>query len=141
MKLVKRAKSSVLCVSRRRTPDTNMVATMLTSWIRRPRVGTSVNKVSRRAVTSGQAAREPNDPTFAMAVRYLLEALSELRPGNTVEVRVPPLGAVQCVPGPTHTRGTPPNTVEMNPDTWFALATGSLSWSKALAEAKKLLGV
>ena len=48
------------------------------------------------------------------------------------------VGVVQCVEGPRHTRGTPPNTVEMNPDTWFALATGELSWSQALAEAKVL---
>jgi hypothetical protein len=89
-----------------------------------------------RAVTSGQAAREPNDPTFAMAVRYLLEALSELRPGNTVEVRVPPLGATQCIEGPTHRRGTPPNVVEMDADTWFDLAVGEIEWADAAASGR-----
>ncbi len=78
------------------------------------------------------------EQTLATACRYLLEELAERAPGNSVEVRVPPYGATQCIEGPRHTRGTPPNTVEMNPDTWFALATGSLSWSKALAEAKVL---
>ncbi len=89
-----------------------------------------------RAVTSGQAAREPNDPTFAMAVRYLLEALSELRPGNTVEIRVPPLGATQCIEGPTHRRGTPPNVVEMDADTWFDLAVGEIEWADAAASGR-----
>jgi hypothetical protein len=77
-----------------------------------------------------------DEQTMATACRYLLEELAERAPGNSVEVRVPPYGATQCIEGPRHTRGTPPNTVEMNPDVWFALATGSLSWSQALAEAK-----
>ena len=83
---------------------------------------------------SGWDAAE--DQTLAMACRYLLEELAERAPGNSVEVRVPPYGATQCVEGPRHTRGTPPNTVEMQPDTWFALATGAISWQAALAEAK-----
>lgn len=83
---------------------------------------------------SGLAASD--EQTLATACRYLLEELAERVPGNSVEVRVPPYGATQCIEGPRHTRGTPPNTVEMNPDTWFALATGELSWQAALAEAK-----
>ena len=79
-----------------------------------------------------------DEQTLAMACRYLLEELAERAPGNSVEVRVPPCGATQCIEGPRHTRGTPPNTVEMNPDVWFALATGKLSWQAALAEAKVL---
>ena len=75
---------------------------------------------------------------LATACRYLLEELAERAPGNSVEVRVPPYGATQCIEGPRHTRGTPPNTVEMKPDIWFALATGEISWSQALAEAKVL---
>lgn len=61
----------------------------------------------------------------AMAVRYLLQLLADRAPGNTVEVRVPPYGAVQCIEGPTHTRGTPPNVIEMDAATWVALATGT----------------
>jgi hypothetical protein len=79
-----------------------------------------------------------DETALATACRYLLEELAERAPGNSVEVRVPPYGATQCIEGPRHTRGTPPNTVEMIPDVWFALATGSLSWSEALAEAKVL---
>ncbi len=66
-------------------------------------------------------------------MRYLLQRLAEDSPGNTVEVRVPPFGAVQCVPGPRHTRGTPPNVVEMDATTWLALAAGSLTWADGIA--------
>ncbi len=71
-------------------------------------------------------------PVLATAVRYLLEELADRAPGNAVEVRVPPLGVTQCVPGPRHTRGTPPNVVETDPATWLALATGALRWADAL---------
>ena len=77
-----------------------------------------------------------DESQLATACRYLLEELAERAPGNSVEVRVPPYGATQCIEGPRHTRGTPPNTVEMNSQVWFALATGELSWTQALAEAK-----
>lgn len=69
----------------------------------------------------------------ALAVRYLLQVLAEASPGNTLEVRVPPFGAVQCVEGPNHTRGTPPNVIEMDAETWIGLATGTLDWSAAVS--------
>jgi hypothetical protein len=72
------------------------------------------------------------------ATRYLLEELAARAPGRTVEVRVPPYGAVQCVEGPRHTRGTPPNVVETDPETWLSLATGRLGWSDAVATGKVL---
>ena len=46
---------------------------------------------------------------------------------------MPPYAAVQCIEGPRHTRGTPPNVVEMDPVTWIRLAVGLLSWADALA--------
>jgi hypothetical protein len=82
------------------------------------------------------AALAGNGDELPTAVRYLLQDLAERIPGNTVEVRVPPFGAVQCVAGPTHTRGTPPNLVEMDAETWIALATGGADWSSALAAGK-----
>jgi len=75
-----------------------------------------------------------SDPLFITAVRYLLEELAEVAPGNSVEVRVPPLGATQCIDGPRHTRGTPPNVVELPPRIWFDLALGTLSWESAVTE-------
>jgi uncharacterized protein (TIGR03083 family) len=73
---------------------------------------------------------------LAAVVRLLADALAAKVPGNSVEVRVPPYAAVQCVPGPRHTRGTPPNVVETDPLTWIRLATGRLSWDAALDAAK-----
>ena len=74
--------------------------------------------------------------TLALAVRYVLQVLAEKAPGNSVEVRVPPFGAVQCVEGPRHTRGTPPNVIEVDPRTWLALATGRESWGEAVAAGR-----
>lgn len=71
--------------------------------------------------------------TTATAVRFTLEELGARAPGRSVEVRVPPYGAVQCVEGPRHTRGTPPNVVETDPATWLAMASGALSWEEARA--------
>jgi hypothetical protein len=65
-------------------------------------------------------------------VKRTLALLTVKAPGRAIEVRVPPYAAVQCGDGPTHTRGTPPNTIEMNADTWLALAAGQLSWSDAM---------
>ena len=75
----------------------------------------------------------PVPEALRAATRYLLAALAARVPGRAVEVRVPPYGAVQCVEGPRHTRGTPPNVVEMDPVTWVRLATGLESWSGAMA--------
>ncbi len=74
--------------------------------------------------------------TLALAVRYSLQLLAEQAPGGTVEVRVPPYAAVQCVEGPKHTRGTPPNVVETDAATWVALAAGDLSWDDARAAGR-----
>ena len=73
---------------------------------------------------------EPTD--VRDAVRFLLEEIAERAPGRSVEIRVPPYGAVQCVEGPRHTRGTPPNVVETDPMTWVSLATGGMSWADAV---------
>lgn len=89
----------------------------------------------RAAVRSALAGAEDR-ATLALASRFLLEQLAAEAEGHTVEVRVPPFGAVQAVPGPRHTRGTPPNVVETDAPTWIALATGSLSWEAAVADLR-----
>lgn len=73
---------------------------------------------------------------LATTTRLLADALAEKAPGGATEVRIPPFAVVQCVEGPRHTRGTPPNVVETDPLTWLRLATGRLTWEEALAEAK-----
>lgn len=77
---------------------------------------------------------ELSRPVRATAVRFLLEELATLAPGNSVEVRVPPFGVTQCVEGPRHTRGTPPNVVETDALTWCSLALGTISWQDASAK-------
>lgn len=68
----------------------------------------------------------------ATAVRYALEELATLAPGNSVEVRVPPYGVAQCIAGPKHTRGTPPNVVETDSYTWCCLVLGVVRWEQTL---------
>jgi hypothetical protein len=73
---------------------------------------------------------------LATAVLYGLEELATRYPGGATEVRVPPFGVVQCIPGPRHTRGTPSNVVEVDAAGWLALITGDLTWDDALASGR-----
>ncbi|MFF0200916.1 sterol carrier family protein [Streptomyces sp. NPDC005017] len=68
---------------------------------------------------------------LAACTRLLADALAAKAPGGATEVRVPPYAVVQCVEGPRHTRGTPPNVVETDPLTWVRLATGRTTWADA----------
>ena len=74
------------------------------------------------------------DPEILEEVKQTLAALVARSPGRAIEVRVPPYAAVQCGEGPTHTRGTPANVIEMNAETWLALAKGERTWADAMAE-------
>src|ERR1700744_4495330 len=73
----------------------------------------------------------PSRADLAAAVRLTARTLAAQAPGASVEVRIPPFVAVQCVSGPRHTRGTPPNVVETDPRTWLLLATGLLQVADA----------
>ncbi|MET8151874.1 sterol carrier family protein [Actinoplanes sp. NPDC049668] len=79
---------------------------------------------------------EPERTVLRDAVRALLGELARTAPGRSVEVRIPPFGAIQCVAGPRHTRGTPPNVVETDPMTWLLLATGRLTWGDAVESGR-----
>jgi len=79
------------------------------------------------------SAPAPPRAELAAAVRATVAVLATEAPGHAVEVRVPPFAAVQCVDGPRHTRGTPPNVVETDPLTWLRLATGVTTWDEARA--------
>ena len=83
---------------------------------------------------SDATAPEPNRAEIAAAVRLSARALAALAPGASVEVRVPPFVAVQCISGPKHTRGTPPNVAEADPRTWLLLVTGLKGVDEAVAE-------
>ena len=78
----------------------------------------------------------PERSLIAEAVRLTARTLAAQAPGASVEVRIPPFVAVQCVSGLAHTRGNPPNVVETDPRTWLLLATGLLTMSDALATAR-----
>ena len=71
------------------------------------------------------------DPQILARVKGILSEISEIAPGHAVELRIPPYSAIQCVEGPKHTRGTPPNVVEMSAQTLFALASGT-PWAELI---------
>lgn len=87
------------------------------------------------AVATGlDAGVAPDCTALRLAVRVLVDQLAQQQPGRSVELRVPPFAAAQVVTGTTHTRGTPPAVVEVEPATWVLLATGRRSWAAALAD-------
>src|SRR6218665_592288 len=101
----------------------------LTAW--RESVANGDASVSVPGLASGPAPGSGVVPApalrpgaLALAVRYTLQTFADRSPGAPVEVRVPPYGAAQCVAGPRHTRGTPPNIVETDATTWLCLVTG-----------------
>lgn len=98
----------------------------------RARIPSDAGRAAVRDAVRG-ATQAPDRETTARAVRYLLQRLADTAPGNSVEVRVPPFGAVQCVTGPRHTRGTPPNVIEMTSEVWLELATGTRDWASAIS--------
>ena len=107
--------------------------------VARRRIGIEEGTAALAAWREGAAAPSgvpvPRTVT-ATAVRYTLEEVTARAPGNSVEVRVPPFGVTQCVEGPRHTRGTPPNVIETDADTWLGLVTGSITWADAVSAHK-----
>ncbi len=72
------------------------------------------------------------DPETLSEVKKYLELLSKKAPGHSVEVRIPPHSAIQCVSGPVHKRGTPRAVIEMNAETFLKLSTGKLLWQDGI---------
>ena len=69
------------------------------------------------------------DPQITATVKEILDLIKDISPGKSVELRVPPYGAIQCVEGSNHRRGTPPNTVEMSGQTLVRLINEPALWS------------
>ncbi|WP_265445602.1 sterol carrier family protein [Flexivirga meconopsidis] len=90
----------------------------------------------REAVLAWCADPAVERATLATAVRFTLQELALQAPGRSVEVRVPPYGAVQVIEGLTHRRGTPPNVVELQPNSWMQLVVGDLTWAEAEATGR-----
>lgn len=76
----------------------------------------------------------PDRAALAEAVRLTARTLAAQAPGATVELRVPPFVAVQCISGLSHTRGNPPNVAETDPRTWLLLASGLRTFADAAAD-------
>jgi hypothetical protein len=81
-------------------------------------------------------AEQPPRAELGAAVKTTARWLAQQVPGRSVELRVPPHVAVQCIEGPRHTRGTPPNVIETDAATWLKLATGMTTWAVAVAEGR-----
>ncbi|RKN11523.1 sterol carrier family protein [Streptomyces radicis] len=102
----------------------------------------TVTRVVALAVRTDDLARATGHPVrldrgaLAIATRVLADGLAAKAPGASTELRVPPFVAVQCLAGPRHTRGTPPNVVETDPLTWLRLATGRTPWEAATATGR-----
>lgn len=90
---------------------------------------TAVSACAEAVLRAGKPVRA----AVKAAVRSSLAVLSARAPGHSLEVRVPPHGAVQVIEGPRHTRGTPPGVVETDPLTWLRMATGRVSWGEAVS--------
>lgn len=78
------------------------------------------------------AGVQPDRAAAQNAVVAALDALARVAPGRSVEVRVPPFGAVQVIAGGTHRRGNPRAVVETDPATWLRLVVGRTSWVEAV---------
>jgi hypothetical protein len=89
-----------------------------------------------RAAVKRALADAPDRDATATAVRFLLQELGDRAPGRSVEVRVPPFGAAQCIEGTSHRRGTPPAVIEMDAPTWIALGAGTVTWADAVARGR-----
>jgi hypothetical protein len=102
----------------------------------RRRDPSAVDAAVAAVLTAVDDGATPARADLALAVRGLAERLAEQAPGRHVEVRVPPFTAVQCVEGPRHTRGTPPNVVEAQPVPFVLLCAGRLAWVDAAADGR-----
>lgn len=101
---------------------------------RGPHTSHELGQACVRAVLAAlDAGAEPQREALRAGVVYLLDLLATRAPGRAVEVRVPPYAAIQCISGPRHTRGTPPNVVQAEPVTWVLLAAGRTGWRDVVA--------
>ena len=76
------------------------------------------------------------DPQIMSQVKEILAKISKIAPGHAVELRIPPYSAIQCVEGPKHTRGTPPNVVEMSAEVLFEISAGKITWPDAIGDGR-----
>ncbi|MDY3128046.1 MAG: sterol carrier family protein [Corynebacterium sp.] len=100
-----------------------------------PAVARAAVDAIRDWIADPDSVAAPGRNAIALAVRQTARMLAHDAPGHSVEVRVPPFVAVQCIAGLQHHRGTPPNVVECSPIVWLRLVTGVENWDEAAKEA------
>jgi hypothetical protein len=76
------------------------------------------------------------DSEIMNQVKEVLTKISKIAPGHAVELRIPPYSAIQCVEGPKHTRGTPPNVVEMSAEVLISISSGEINWTDAIGDGR-----
>ena len=97
----------------------------------RPLPAAELAAVLARLDAAEESPGGPDREDVRAAVKHFLAVLTTRAPGKSVEVRVPPYAAVQCIEGARHTRGTPPAVVETDGGTWLALARGRETFAEA----------
>lgn len=94
--------------------------------------------MAKKRISKAEGAAALGSGDKPTAIRFLLQEIESMAPGGSVELRVPPYGAVQCIGGLDHRRGTPPNVVELDSESFLALALGRANWDE-LVESGKLI--
>lgn len=102
-----------------------------------PAARDEVLEARARLVAAAEAGEKPAKADLKLLTKHYLALLETLAPGKSVEVRVPPFAAIQCVEGVRHTRGTPPAVIETDALTWIGLATGEIAWGE-VADSPRL---
>jgi len=104
----------------------------MAEWAGAVTIGALGRACAEAVIAAADAGLEPLQEALRGAVIHTLDLLAQTAPGRAVEVRVPPFAAVQAVAGPRHSRGTPPNVVEVDPLAWVLLAAGRIDWAAAV---------
>lgn len=102
-------------------------------WKSNSRVDVDNWQMAKKQILASEGLAAVENRDLPMATRYLLQQLERLAPGGTVELRVSPYGAIQCIEGMDHRRGTPPNVVEIDPELFLKLCLGELSFDAAVS--------
>jgi len=119
-----------------RAPSNEAIRAALAAQLGSEPAEATLDALVEAVVAARRRREQPDRSALRLVVRQLCRRLAEQHPGRTVEVRVPPYAAVQCMQGPRHTRGTPPNVVEADPLAWVDLCAGVLAWPDAVRDGR-----
>jgi hypothetical protein len=97
-------------------------------------------RMAKKQIPSAEGLAAIENHNLPTATRYLLQEIEKRFPGGTVELRVPPYGAIQCIAGMDHRRGTPPNVVELEPELFIDLCLGNVKWQEGVRTGASVSG-